>query len=217
MEMNNMAIGFVASCILDLLPSLKGIRLEWDKKSLQDHVDICYEKALKRWCESNIVRERIANRKFSNQNELGKLYNKEEWNNYKFAVKSFVKAWAVELVIDAECKAYISEYEIPETNGELETLIDFFVKEIPLEAPSSRGRGRCVHENVEGYIRRYCATDHTDSDFLFYALGTKERHILSDYVVGLECHPNARGTGQWHQLKLRVKYKHVVGCLKSEV
>ena len=189
MDKDNRTIGFIACVIAEQLPSLSDICSEVDKKSLQDHVDICYEKALKRWCEGSIVRERIANKKFSNQNELRKLSQKEEWNKFKFAVKSFMKTWAVELEIDAECKAYISEYEIPETNGELETLIDFFVKEIPSEAPSSRGRGRYIHGDVKGYIRRYCAADHTDSDFLFYALGTKERHILSDYVVGLECHP----------------------------
>lgn len=189
MEMNNMTIGFVVSCILDLQPSLKDIRSEMDMKSLQDHVDICYEKALKRWCESSTVRERIANKRFSNQNELREIFKSEEWKQYKFAAKSFVKIWAVELEKDAECKDYISKFEPTETNRELETLIDFLVKESSSEVPTSRGRGRYIHEDVIGYIRRYCVADHSDSDFLFYALGTKERHILADYVVGLECYP----------------------------
>lgn len=189
-----MTVSFVASCIMDLIQSLNELRSKMDEKTVQDHVDICYEKALKRWCESSIIRERIANKYFSNQNELRKLYQKSEWNKYKYAVKSFVKAWAVELETDPECKACISEYEIPGKNDELDTLISFFVEDSFVEAPTSRGRGRCIHEDVKGYIRRYCATDYSDQCMYEVALITKNCNLdvrLFPVNIGDYQHNNA--------------------------
>ena len=106
-----MTIGFVASCIAELTPSLKDIISEVDKKTLQDHVDICYEEGLKRWCASSIVRERIALKKFANIIQLQELYKSEEWGRYKYAVKSLAESWADELEKDFDCVKFIQQYE----------------------------------------------------------------------------------------------------------
>ena len=189
MDKDNRTIGFIACVIADQLPSLSDICSEVDNKSLQDHVGICYEVALKRWCASSIVRERIALKKFSTIGQLRDCYKSEDWKQYKYTVKSFVKAWADELDKDFDCVKYIQQYDVTETDDHLKSLIVFLNEELTSETPSPGGRGRIRHESVPGYIRRYCAADHSDSDFLFYALGTKERHILADYVVGLEFSP----------------------------
>ena len=83
-----MTIGFIASIIADQLPSLSDIQSEVDNKSLQDHVGICYEVAMKRWCANSTVRERIVQKKFSTIGLLQDCYNSEDWKQYKHAAKS---------------------------------------------------------------------------------------------------------------------------------
>ena len=39
--------------------------------------------------------------------------------------------------------------------------------------------GRC-------YIRRFCTSDQSENNFIYYVLGKKERHTLADYVTGVE-------------------------------
>lgn len=189
MQMSELTLGFIASCIAGKLPSLGNIPSDVDKKSLKNHVEICFEEAMKRWCSSSIVRERIAQRKFPTIGQLQVCYAGEDWKHYKYAVKIFVKAWADELEKDFDCVKYIQQFDATESEEQLELLIAFLGEEPSSEKPATGGRGRIWHEPVSGYIRRYCTSDHSDSDFLFYALGKKERHILADYVVGLECFP----------------------------
>lgn len=188
-EVSNKTIVFIACVIADRLPSLSDIHSEVDNKSLQDHVGICYEVALKRWCTSSTIRERIALKKFSTISQLQECYKSEDWKQYRYIAKNFVKAWADELGKDFDCVKYVQQYDVTETYDNLKSLIAFLSEDLTSEPPLPVGRGRIRHESVPGYIRRYCAADHSDSDFLFYALGTKERHILADYVVGLECSP----------------------------
>jgi hypothetical protein len=189
MQISELTLGFIASCIAGKQPSLKDIRSDVDKKSLLDHVEICFEEAMKRWCSNSIVRKRIAQRKFPTIGQLQVCYAGEDWKQYKYAVKSFVKAWGDELEKDFDCVKYIQQFDATESDEHLKSLIAFLGEEPSSEKPTTGGRGRICHEPVSGYIRRYCTSDHSDSDFLFYALGKKERHILADYVVGLECSP----------------------------
>lgn len=189
MQISELTFGFIASYIAGVLPSLNEIRSEVDKKTLQDHVEICFDVALKRWYSNSTVRERIAFRKFSSINQLQECYNGDDWEQYKYIIKSFLKTWADELQKDFDCVRYIQQYDIPEQDEHLKSLIEFLGEDVSSEMPTLGRRGRVCHEIVSGYIRRYCAADHSDSDFLFYALSTKERHILADYVAGLECPP----------------------------
>lgn len=189
MRISELTIDFISSVITGQLPSLSDIRSDVDKKSLQDHVRICFEEALKRWCSISSVRERIAFKKFSTISQLQECCKSEDWQKYKYAVKSFVREWADELEKDFDCVKYIQQYDFAETDEKTNSLIDFLNEELTSGTPSPGGRGRISHEAVPGYIQRYCAADHSDSDFIFYALGKKERHILADYVVGLECPP----------------------------
>ena len=183
MKGNDMAYAFMAS----LVSSLSDIQSVQDKKTLRGHVDIAYENALRRWYANSIVRERIAQRKFPDVTYLQHLYKKhEEWEQFKYAVKSFAKIWSEELEQNADCERLILEVGFSEKDSKIDELRSFLSKDVVSELPAHGGRGRYKHDKVEGYIRRYCTSDHSDSDFLFYALGKKERHILADYVVGLE-------------------------------
>ena len=185
----DLAYAFIASYISGLISCLSDIPSVDGNKTLQDHVEICFEVALKRWYSNSTVRERIARREFSSLSQLQECYKGDDWKQYKYIIKSFLKAWADELQKDFDCVKYIQQYDISEQDEHLKTLIEFLGEGASSEILTIGGRGRISHEAVPGYIRRYCAADHSDSDFLFYALGTKERHILADYVAGLECPP----------------------------
>ena len=47
-------------------------------------------------------------------------------------------------------------------------------------------RGLTKHKAVDGYIRRFCTSDQSENNFIYYVLGKKERHTLADYVTGVE-------------------------------
>lgn len=189
MQTGELTLEFIASYIAGQLPSLIEIRSEVDKKTLQDHVEICFDVALKRWYSNSTVRERIALRKFSSINQLQECYKGDDWKQYKYIIKSFLKTWADELQKDFDFVKYIQQYDISDQDEHLKSLNEFLGEDVSTEMPILGRRGRVSHEIVSGYIRRYCAADHSDSDFLFYVHGTKERHILADYVAGLECPP----------------------------
>ena len=130
MQISELTSRFIASYITGVLPSLSDIRSEVDNKSLQDHVGICYEVALKRWCASSIVRERIALKKFSTLDQLRDCYNSEDWKQYKYIAKSFVKAWADELAKDFDCVRFIQQFDITDADDYLDSLIVFLNEEL---------------------------------------------------------------------------------------
>ena len=94
---------FIISYVAGNLPSLNNVKFEKDKKTLQDHVEICYDEALKKWFAGSNVRERIALKKFPDSEQLKKLFGSEEWDKYSFVFKSLAEQWIEELRNDEEC------------------------------------------------------------------------------------------------------------------
>ena len=133
MQIRELTFGFIASYIAGVLPSLNEIRSEVDKKTLQDHVENCFDVALKRWYSNSTVRERIALRKFSSINQLQECYKGDDWKQYKYIIKSFLKTWADELHKDFDCVSYIQQYDIPEQDEHLKSLIEFLGEDVVLQ------------------------------------------------------------------------------------
>lgn len=180
---------FIISYVAGNLPSLNNIKFEKDKKTLQDHVEICYDEALKKWFAGSNVRERIALKKFPDTEQLKKLFGSEEWDKYSFVFKSLAEQWIEEFRNEEECAENILKLNMPDVDEHAEQLIKLLKKDNVSETPTYKARGRINHEQVDGYIQRYCTSDQSESNFVLYGLGTKERTILADYVVGLEGAP----------------------------
>lgn len=70
--------------------------------------------------------------------------------------------------------------------GMIDRLAELMMKRDTAFGTQHIRRGLTKHKAVDGYIRRYCSSDQSESNFIYYFLEGKERHILADYVVGLE-------------------------------
>lgn len=186
MGIDDIFISFITSYITGMLPSLKEIFSKKENKTLQERVDKCYEKALERWIADDTVRERIARRKFSSVNQLQELYRTSEWGKDTFALKNLTDLWGEELRKDEVCAHYIQEQEIKTVGDKIDRLAELLMKRDAAFGTQHIRRGLTKHKAVEGYIRRYCSSDQSESNFIYYFLEGKERRILADYVVGLE-------------------------------
>lgn len=181
MSIDNIFISFIASYIAGALPSLK----ENFSKKDKERIDKCYEKALKRWSTDDIVRERIARRKFSSVNQLQELYKTSDWKKETFSLKGLTDLWIEELRKDEVCAHYIQNQEIKACD-KIDPLTELLMKRDAIATTQHIRRGLTKHKAVEGYLRRYCSSDQSENNFIYYILGKKERLILADYVVGLE-------------------------------
>ena len=70
MGIDDIFIGFVISYIAGQIPSLKELFKKEEDNSVQEHINKCYEKALKKWCANDSIRQRVARLKFSDVNQL---------------------------------------------------------------------------------------------------------------------------------------------------
>jgi len=182
MAIDDIFIGFTISYLAGLNPSLKG--LKEGGKSLQDLIDNCYEKALKRWSADNVIRKRIAQYKFSSVEQLRELYKTNKWTEDAQSLKELADLWADELRKDEVCAHYIQEKGIHEINDKIDKIIYLLTAPDRYRNPQNQYRGLKTHNAINGYIRRYCSSEKSESNFMNYLLDNKERHILADYVVG---------------------------------
>lgn len=182
MEIVDICIGFILSYIAGSTPPLK--ELKRGGKSLQDLIDNCYKKALKRWSANDDIRKRIAQYKFSNVDQLRVLYNTNKWTKDTQSLKELTDLWADELRKDEVCAHYIQEKGIHEINDKIDKIINLLTAPDRYRNSQNQYRGLKTHNAVDGYIRRYCFSEQSESNFMNYLLDNKERHILADYVVG---------------------------------
>lgn len=190
MSTESIFINFIAAYLSCAFPPLKEEGSKETELLLDNYIDGCYLKALKKWYENSSVRERLAIRKFPNVNKLRELIVSDEWSHFNQVLKSLVKIWAKELQNDEECSALILNQDLPEIDNNTKGLLDLLSKHNPSDPIKFIGRGRIEHEQVEGYIRRYCSSDLSESNYVFYTNDASDRHVLADYVVGIEGHTN---------------------------
>ena len=186
MGIDDIFIGFLISYIAGSLPSLKDVFFKTSKRSMKELVENCYNEALKKWMADSAVRESIAQQEPVKSGKLQDLCNYPEKENYATVINDLLKLWSEEIQKYEELSNYIQTQEIKAVGDKVDKLIEVLLKQGEVEESHLIRRGLTIHKPVEGYIRRYCASDNNESNYLSYLLGTKERHTLADYVVGIE-------------------------------
>ena len=99
MGIDDIFISFVTSYISGELLSFKESFFQRKKENMtiQEHIEKCYERALKKWIANDIVKERIARAKFFSVNQLRELYKTNKCQNDSFAIKIIINLWKVSI------------------------------------------------------------------------------------------------------------------------
>lgn len=183
MGIDDIFIGFVISYITGQIPSLKELFKKEEDNSVQEHINKCYEKALKKWCANDSIRQRVARLKFSDVNQLSDFATNYEGAD-ALALMDLSKLWAEELRNDEKCFQYIQETHLKRISEKINCL-DVYIKGLnKLGEIHQVKRGLKNHKPVENYIRRYCNSEQTENNYLYYALNLRQRHYLSEFVTG---------------------------------
>jgi len=186
MGIDDIFIGFLISYIAGSLPSLKDVFFKKSKSSIKELVDSCYDEGLKNWMADSAVRKSIAQQEPIKSGNLQELCDYPEKENYTAVIYDLLKFWAEEIRQNEELASYIQTQGIKTVGDKIDKLVELLAKRGETEESHFIRRGLTKHRPVEGYIRRYCASDNNESNYLSYLLGSKERHTLADYVVGIE-------------------------------
>ena len=186
MGIDDIFIGFVISYIAGSLPSLKDVFFKNSKRSMKELLENCYNEALKKWMADSAVRESIAKHELIKSGNLYELCSYPEKENYIAAINDLLKFWADEIRKNEELTNYIQTQEIKAVGDKVDKLVEVISKLGEVDEPHLIRRGLANHMPVEGYIRRYCASENNESNYWSYLLGTKDRHTLADYVTGIE-------------------------------
>ena len=185
MELISIFWGFIASYLAGSLPSLREIISTKDKTTLDERIEQCYQIALGRWCADDAIRQRIAKKHFYDLKQLKELYSKEKWEKESAILNSLAKLWIDELSKDEEVSHYITTQGIITVDEKLDKLTKLLTNQETRKGLQIH-RGLTKHKAVDGYIRRFCTSDQSENNFIYYVLGKKERHTLADYVTGVE-------------------------------
>lgn len=185
MDINSILLGFVTSYLAGSLPSLREIISTKDKITLDERIEQCYQRALKRWCAEDSIRLRIAQKHFIDLNQLKEFYLTEKLERESVFLNSLSKLWIEELSKDEEVSHYITTQGIISIDEKLDKLTLLLTNQETRNEQWIR-RGLTKHKAVDGYIRRFCSSDQSENNYIYYLLGKKERHTLADYVTGVE-------------------------------
>lgn len=186
MGIDDIFINFLISYIAGSLPSMKDEFFKKSKRSMKELVESCYYEALKKWMADSAFRESIAQREPVKSGNLQELCDYPEKEHYTTIFIDLLKFWTEEIRKNEELVNYIQTHEVKAVGDKVDKLVGLLAKHGKVEESHLIRRGLINHKPVEGYIRRYCASDNNESNYLSYLLGTKERHTLADYVVGIE-------------------------------
>ena len=154
---------------------------------MQEHIDECYSKSLKRWSAGDTVRERIAQKKLTDVSQVREMFKNDGWEKAGVVLNAIANFWADELRKDEDCAHYIETQAICDSSEKMDGLVSLLKKHDGFQDIKQIRRGLTRHKPVEGYIRRYCSSEKHENDYFSYLLGHKYRHTLADFVIGLEC------------------------------
>lgn len=184
MGFDDIIIGFIISYVAGSIPSLKDIFASKSKKSLENYVEDGYNQAITKWVEENPIRHKIATQRLSNIGQFCELVNSYD-NNSISIIKELIPLWALELRKNEEYYQLLRTVEINNLSDKIDKLTKLIAQRDVDSLPQIL-RGLIQHKPVNGYIRRYCSSDVSGSNYLGYLLGTKERHTLAEYVTNIE-------------------------------
>lgn len=184
MDISSRLWGFIASYLAGSLPSLREFISKKEKTTLDKRIEQCYQTALERWCIDDAVRQRIAHKYFNDLNQLKELYLTEKLEKEGVILNSLAKLWIEELSKDEEVSHYITTQGIITIDDKLDKLTALLTNYETRSGQQIR-RGLTKHKAVDGYIRRFCTSDQSENNFIYYVFEKKERHTLADYVTGV--------------------------------
>ena len=181
MNIIELILGFALSYLANNIPTIK----DSINKKLEDELENCYQKALKKWCKNDDIRKRMSMRLFRQLNDLKNyLQRKEEHIDNR----ELIELWAEELKKNQICYNFIIEQKIDAVSDGVHdnnVLLQGLDKKTDMildyqKVTMQPKRGLTKHNAVEGYIRRYCTDEPYGYNFL---LKNNERFTLGDYVT----------------------------------
>ena len=172
MDISSILWGFIASYLAGLLPSLREFISKKDKATLNERIEQCYHTALVRWCADDAVRQRIAHKFFNDLNQLKEFYSTGKWEKESVILNSLAKFWIEELSKDEDVSHYITTQGIISIDEKLDKLTAFLTNQETINGQQIR-RGLKTHKAVDSYIRRFCTSDQSENNFIYYVLEKK--------------------------------------------
>ena len=181
---------FAISFFANNIPTVKDAVSYFGKNiTLEKELERCYQKALKKWCKNDGIRQSMSMRMFRSLDELKKYLQRED----HIDERELIELWAEELRNNQLCYEFIIKQKtdavldvVHENNVILQGLdkkTDEILSKIIQPETLKPKKGLTKHKPVDGYIRRYCTDEQDGNDFLRYLLKNQERYTLADYVT----------------------------------
>lgn len=177
-------IGFAISYLAGSIPSLKELFKKEGELTLQQRMSKCYEKALEKWEADDLIKQFVAKQRYSDINQLSSNVKSFEGAD-AVALKNLAELWADEMRNDMLCTQYLHEMELGKICSKIDRLDDYIKEREKIEEIHQIKRGLKEHDPVDGYIRRYCNSEHSENNYVYYALNLRQRHCLAEYVTGI--------------------------------
>lgn len=96
----------------------------------------------------------------------------EKWEKEGVILSSLANLWIEELSKDEEVSYYITTQGIILKDEKLDKLTASLTNQETRNGQRIR-RGLTKHKAVDGYIRRFCTSDQSENNFIYYVLGKK--------------------------------------------
>lgn len=190
MGLDDIAISFALSYLAGNIPTIKDRFSK--KRDLDERIEKCYQKALKRWCQNDSIRKNMSIHIFENTKKLAKYIETENI----VIIRELIDLWGRELRNDELCYAFILECKLDgildiahnqaSILGDINSKIDILLDNSRENSPIRKGLTK--HKPVNNYIRRYCSSETDHHESLYYLLRNAERNTLADYVTGVVSH-----------------------------
>lgn len=180
---------FAISWAANNVPTIKQTVNFFKGTSLERELERCYQKALKKWCKNDGIRQSMSMRLFRSLEELRKYLQRED----HIDERELIELWANELRNNQLCYEFILEQKMDAVSDavhdnnvllqRLDKKTNELLRKIIQPGIVKPKRGLTKHKPVEGYIRRYCTDEQDGNDYLRYLLKNQDRYTLADYVT----------------------------------
>lgn len=190
MGLDDIAISFALSYLAGNIPTIKDRFSK--KRDLDERIEKCYQKALKRWCQNDSIRKNMSIHIFENTKKLAKYIETENI----VIIRELIDLLGRELRNDELCYAFILECKLDgildiahnqaSILGDINSKIDILLDNSRENSPIRKGLTK--HKPVKNYIQRYCSSETDHHESLYYLLRNAERNTLADYVTGIVSH-----------------------------
>ena len=112
-------IGFALSYLANNIPTLKD-RIS-KNRNLEDELENCYQKALKKWCKNNGIRKSMSKRLFRQLSDLKNYLQRKE----HIEERELTELWAEELRNNQICYDFIIEQKIDAVAAMMDAFIAY--------------------------------------------------------------------------------------------